>query len=109
MERTGLRILGRYPPPGHGDVEAKTHRGCGSPVRVMAVREPWVLGRVLVLCVAVGVVAAHAIGELRTVPGPMSSAHAAPDSGDGQVATGQAGYLKHCARGHGGKGGGTEA
>jgi len=75
----------------------------------MAVREPWVLGRALVLCVAVGVVAAHAIGELCTVPGPMSSAHAASDSGDGQVATGQAVYLKHCARCHGEKGEGIEA
>ncbi|MGH7252930.1 MAG: c-type cytochrome [Nitrospiraceae bacterium] len=75
----------------------------------MAVREPWVLGRALVLCVAVGVVAAHAIGKLCTVPGPMSSAHAASDSGDGQVAAGQAVYLKHCARCHGEKGEGIDA
>ncbi|MGH7406280.1 MAG: c-type cytochrome [Candidatus Methylomirabilales bacterium] len=72
-------------------------------------REPWVLGRVLVLCVAVGVAAAHAMGEPPLVPIPISWSHAASDSGDGQVATGQAVYLKHCARCHGEKGEGIEA
>ena len=75
----------------------------------MAVREPWVLRRALLLCVAVGVAAAHAIGELRTLPGPMSWAHAASDSRDGQVAAGRAVYLKHCARCHGEKGEGIDA
>jgi cytochrome c len=59
--------------------------------------------------VAIGVAAAHEIGELSTVPGPMSLAHAASDSGDGQVAAGHAVYVKHCARCHGEKGEGIEA
>jgi len=75
----------------------------------MTVRKPWVLRRALLLFVAVGVAAAHAIGGLWTVPGPMSWAHAASGSGDGQVAAGRAVYLKHCARCHGEKGEGIEA
>jgi mono/diheme cytochrome c family protein len=75
----------------------------------MAVREPWYVRRVLLLCVVVGVAAAHAIGELRTLPGPMSWAHAASGSGDGQVAAGREVYLKHCARCHGERGEGIEA
>lgn len=75
----------------------------------MAAREPRVLRGALLLSVAVAVAAAHAIGELWTVPGPISSAHAASGSGDNQVAAGQAVYLKHCARCHGEKGEGIDA
>lgn len=59
------------------------------------------------MCVAVGV-AAHAIREPRSFDIQISSAHAASDSGDGQVAAGRAVYLKHCARCHGEKGEGLE-
>ena len=75
----------------------------------MAVRKPWVLRRALLLCVAVGVAAAHAMGEPPLVPISISWAHAASDSRDGQVAAGRAVYLKHCARCHGEKGEGIEA
>ncbi|MCI0483407.1 MAG: cytochrome c [candidate division NC10 bacterium] len=75
----------------------------------MAAREPRVLRRALLLSVAVAVAAAHASGELWIVPVPIWVAHAASDSKDGQVAAGQAVYVKHCARCHGEKGEGIEA
>ena len=75
----------------------------------MAVRKPRVLRRAFLLCVAVGVVVGHAIGELWIVPVPIWVAYAASGSGDNQVAAGQAVYLKHCARCHGEKGEGIDA
>jgi mono/diheme cytochrome c family protein len=75
----------------------------------MAVRNPRIPRRAVLPCVAVAVVVAHAIGGRWTLPAPISSAHAVSDSQDGQVAAGQAVYVKHCGRCHGEKGEGIEA